>query len=118
MLVKVEAVSVLEKVDSLGLSVPLSLSLSLAGRYYEPKLTDPVSPTDEEFALFKPCRDFNTSRYGDPVSVVCESGNMDWKFEQMKKHLYAYAFSKSQRRTLTYDTKQTLTTKASQNQRI
>ncbi|XP_049511243.1 uncharacterized protein LOC125939827 [Dermacentor silvarum] len=115
---KFEAVTLLEEVNALRLYMPLALSLSLAGRYYEPNFTDPVSPVDEEFALFKPCQDFNTSRYGDPVSVVCESADTDWKFENITKHNYAYAFSKSERRTLTYDTKDTLTKKASKNERI
>ncbi|KAL3210468.1 hypothetical protein MRX96_008712 [Rhipicephalus microplus] len=50
-------------------TLPLALSLTLAGRYYKPRFSDPRSPIDEEFKLFKPCQDFNSSHYGDPASV-------------------------------------------------
>ncbi|KAL1475417.1 hypothetical protein MTO96_037300 [Rhipicephalus appendiculatus] len=66
---KYESAVLLEEVRSVDPTVPLSLTLTLAGRYYEPRLADPRSPKDEEFGLFKPCQDLNSSRYGDPVSV-------------------------------------------------
>ncbi|KAL1445182.1 hypothetical protein MTO96_045151, partial [Rhipicephalus appendiculatus] len=65
---KYESAVLLEEVRSVDPTVPLSLTLTLAGRYYEPRFADPRSPKDEEFGLFKPCQDFNSSRYGDPVS--------------------------------------------------
>ncbi|KAH6924922.1 hypothetical protein HPB50_026427 [Hyalomma asiaticum] len=108
-----ESVSLLEEISNLSIAVPVSLSLSLAGRFYTPRFTDPASPKDEEFGLFKPCRDFNTTRYGDPVSVVCESEQVDWKYESKTRLNYVYTFSKAEKRTLTYETKGTLTNKAS-----
>ncbi|KAL1445687.1 hypothetical protein MTO96_029093, partial [Rhipicephalus appendiculatus] len=63
-----ESAVLLEEVRNVDPSVPLSLSLSLAGRYYKPRFTDTGSPTNKEFGLFKPCQDFNTTHYGDPVA--------------------------------------------------
>ncbi|KAL1437660.1 hypothetical protein MTO96_048689 [Rhipicephalus appendiculatus] len=106
-----ESAVLLEEVRDMDTSVPLSLSLSLAGRYYEPRFTDPGSPKNHDFGLFKPCQDFNTSHYGDPVSEVCMSSQVDWKYESNLRNQYAYAFSKSESRTITYDTMETLQNK-------
>ncbi|KAL1437658.1 hypothetical protein MTO96_048687 [Rhipicephalus appendiculatus] len=111
MTAKFESAVLLEEVRNVDVSVPLSLSLSLAGRYYEPRFTDPGSPKNYEFGLFKPCQDFNTSHYGDPVADLCMSSQEDWKYESNLINQYAYAFSKSESRTITYDTMETLQNK-------
>ncbi|KAH7939591.1 hypothetical protein HPB52_014725 [Rhipicephalus sanguineus] len=86
MAAKLESALLLEEVRKVDVHLPLSLSLSLAGRYYKPNFTDPRSPKDEEFGLFKPCQDFNTSHYGDPVSV-CDT---KYHYTKMDYNLAVY----------------------------
>ncbi|KAL1437661.1 hypothetical protein MTO96_048689 [Rhipicephalus appendiculatus] len=42
---------------------------------------------------------------------VCMSSQVDWKYESNLRNQYAYAFSKSESRTITYDTMETLQNK-------
>ncbi|KAL1443550.1 hypothetical protein MTO96_045963 [Rhipicephalus appendiculatus] len=64
-----DSMAVLRNVHKMGFSMPLAISFSLKGIYYSPKLSDPSSPSVDEFQLFRPCEDFSTTNYDDPKVV-------------------------------------------------
>ncbi|KAH7939361.1 hypothetical protein HPB52_011404 [Rhipicephalus sanguineus] len=70
--------------------------------YYSPKLSNPSSPTVDEFQLFKPCQDFGTANYDDP-KVLCNVAG--WTPRHPFPQL---AYNLGERRSITYLTEERL----------
>lgn len=97
-----ESLAVLRDMKRMGFSMPFAISLSLKGIYYSPKLSNPSSPTVDEFQLFKPCQDFGTANYDDP-KVLCNVAG--WTPRHPFPQL---AYNLGERRSITYLTEERL----------
>ncbi|KAH7933230.1 hypothetical protein HPB49_010570 [Dermacentor silvarum] len=97
-----ESIAVLREVEKLKLSIPLSISFGMKGLYYAPKLANEASPKEEEFALFKACKDFASDKFGHPKEVCRKNG---WVAHE---YLPTYGHNLAEKRMITYLTEATV----------
>ncbi|XP_065295865.1 uncharacterized protein [Dermacentor albipictus] len=103
------SVNLLERVSHLRLNVTLAISVGLSGRHYRPYLPAKKGVTVEHYTAFKRCRDFNGSRYDDPVKLCPGVVGGDWKvYKSREIELYLMVYSLHLERTFLFENVQSI----------
>ncbi|KAL1479818.1 hypothetical protein MTO96_051556 [Rhipicephalus appendiculatus] len=94
-----DTLPILERVYKSHPKLPLSISVTLSGRYYAPKRVD----TSQRYLPFEDCTDFRGPRYDDPANVCPSVAGAEWKFQKNHSYHYEALLNYNRKLTFTFD---------------
>ncbi|KAH6924045.1 hypothetical protein HPB50_010838 [Hyalomma asiaticum] len=100
-----ESLTVLRRIEKLGINIPTAISFTFRGVYFLPNFTNPSKRRPEDFMMFSKCKFFYELPYFDDPNKLC--GNPNWTSVPPQ-----LAYSIKLRRTITYLTMSTIATMA------